>query len=201
MVTRTPIWHFGQRCITLETWIGASRSRIPPWAFWPRGFVCRLMKLTFSTITRPLSSKTLSTFPVLPRSSPAITTTWSFLAKWDIVVTSDDFRRQRDDLHELPLAQLTRHGAEDARPLGLFLVVDQHRGILVEPDVGAVLPPHFLHGPDEDRVVVVTLLAAAARERLLAGYEVGVSGTAGTCQGAAEHFAAPCHLGFGVIRY
>src|SRR5258706_11608797 len=63
---------------------------------------------------------------------------------------SDDLRRERDDLHVLLLAQLARHGTEDAGRPGLPGVVDQHRRVLVEADVGAVLaaglpcrpPPH-----------------------------------------------------------
>src|SRR2546430_5302399 len=47
--------------------------------------------------------------------------------------------RQRHDLHELFLTQLTAHRAEDARGAGLPLVVDQHGGVFVETDVGAVL--------------------------------------------------------------
>src|SRR4029077_20818777 len=83
------------------------------------------------------------------------------------VQPSDDFRRQRDDLHEFPLAQLTSHGTEDAGPLGLLLVVDQYCGVLIESDVRAVPPPHFLHGPDEHRLVDVALLDLRARKGVL----------------------------------
>src|SRR5512143_294992 len=114
MVIRTPVWHFGQRCMTFETWIGASFSRIPPWTRCPRGFVCRLTKLTFSTIRRFSSRSTFNTRPVLPRSSPAITITWSFLANCDMA-SSDHLGSQRDDLHELALPELPRDRPEDAR--------------------------------------------------------------------------------------
>src|SRR5262245_64632436 len=100
---------------------------------------------------------TLRIFPVFPRSSPEITTTWSFFAKCGMT-PSDHFRRERDDLHELALAQLARHGAENARPLGLLLVVDQHGGVLVEADVGAVLATNLLHRTNQNRLVHVTLL-------------------------------------------
>src|SRR5512144_2039241 len=51
---------------------------------------------------------------------------------------SDHLRRQRHDLHELLVAQLPAHRAEDAGRPRLALIGDQHGGVLVEPDVGAV---------------------------------------------------------------
>src|SRR5215467_12442863 len=53
---------------------------------------------------------------------------------------SDDLQRQRHDLHVFPVAELTRHGAEDARRARLALFVDDHDGVLVELDVAAVPP-------------------------------------------------------------
>src|SRR5258707_13743425 len=114
---------------------------MPPWMFrCGFGRVCFLRKFTRSTIAVPLLGSTRSTLPCLPRSLPARTTTlspfftcgltrgWSFcfvaFPYMDIVVTSDHFRRQRDDLHELPLAQLAGHGTEAPRPDRLPGVVD-----------------------------------------------------------------------------
>src|SRR5215207_7780679 len=124
---------------------------MPPCLPVPRGFVCRFTKLTFSTMSRSFSRMTLSTRPVFPRSSPEITTTRSFFLKF--ISSSDHFRSEGDDLHELPLAQFARHGAEDARSLGLLLVVDEDGRVLVEPDVASVLAPDFLDGTDEHRLV------------------------------------------------
>src|SRR6266850_5869954 len=207
-VTRTPTWHLGQRCMTFDTWIGASLSRIPPCRPAPRGLVCRLMKFTFSTMTRPLSRSTLRTRPDLPRSSPEITTTWSFLLKFGIVIfgaallaMSDHLRSQRDDLHELPLAKLARHGAEDARPLGLFLVVDQHGGVLVESNVAAVLAAHFLPGPDQDRLVHVALLHGRARKRVLDGNHDHVPEHAVALPGAAQDLHDPRDPSARIVRY
>jgi len=47
-------------------------------------------------------------------------------------------RRQGDDLHEALLAKLPGHGAEDAGAAGLQLVVDDHGGVVVKADGGAV---------------------------------------------------------------
>ena len=52
---------------------------------------------------------------------------------------SKHLRREGDDLHELPLAQLARHGPEHARANRLTFVVDQDRRIAIEPYVAAIL--------------------------------------------------------------
>src|SRR6266404_4914786 len=57
-----------------------------------------------------------------------------------------NLRSQRNDLGEFLFAQLARHRAEHARPDGFARIVDQHRGIVVKPDVRAILaPPLFPH--------------------------------------------------------
>lgn len=44
------------------------------------------------------------------------------------------FRRQRDDLHIVFLAELARHGAEDTGSDGIELLIDKHHGVIVKPD-------------------------------------------------------------------
>src|SRR5467141_2482597 len=57
-----------------------------------------------------------------------------------------NLRSQRNNLREFLLAQLARHRAEHARPDGLARIVNKHRGVVVEPDVRAILaPPFFPH--------------------------------------------------------
>src|SRR4051812_24531111 len=67
--------------ITLETWIGASEVMIPPVVParppWLTTLVCRLTRLTPSTITRCSSRSTPMTLPSAPLSRPAITLTVS----------------------------------------------------------------------------------------------------------------------------
>src|SRR4051794_2470830 len=82
---------------------------------------------------------------------------------------SEDLRRQRDDLHEVALAQLARHRPEDAGSAGVVLRVDQHRGVLVECDVRAVGSAEPLAGPDDDRLYDLALADAALRARRLDG--------------------------------
>src|SRR5207302_8595344 len=69
-----------------------------------------------------------------------------------------DLRRKRDDLHELALAQLTRHRAEHARADRFPLIVHEHGSVAVEADVAAVLAAVFLHGADDDRLDDLPLL-------------------------------------------
>src|SRR6188768_4390831 len=102
-------------------WIGASAVMMPPVLPsrppWLITLVCRLIRLTPSTITRCSSRSTWMTLPSAPLSLPAITLTVSpFLI---LTLISEHLRGQRNDLHELLLAQLAAHGTEDAGAAGL----------------------------------------------------------------------------------
>ena len=67
-----------------------------------------------------------------------VTTTSSPFRSSASLPPSKDFRRQRNDLHELRGAQLARHRPEDARADRLELVGEQHRRVAVEADQRAV---------------------------------------------------------------
>ena len=69
----------GETIITFETWMGASRSAMPPLMFFcGLGRVWRLMKFAPCTITLPFSGSTISTLPRLPASRPEMISTRSF---------------------------------------------------------------------------------------------------------------------------
>src|SRR4029079_12880964 len=71
--------HSGHTSCTLLACTVPSRSTMPPLMLrCGFGFVCRLMMLTPSTITRPFAGNTLSTRPRLPLSRPVVTMTLSF---------------------------------------------------------------------------------------------------------------------------
>src|SRR5579859_3384603 len=101
------------------------------------GFVCFLSMFTRSTIAVPLPGFTRSTLACFPRSLPDRTRTVSpfrtcgfcrgssFCFLVPAYMASDDLGRQRNDLHELPLAQLARDGTEHTRSHRLVLIVDQ----------------------------------------------------------------------------
>src|SRR5262249_17843142 len=75
-------------------------------------------------------------------------------------------RRQRNNLHELLVPQLAADRPEDAGASRVATVADEHRGVLVEPDVGAVRPPALLGGAHHDRLDHVTALHAGAGQRV-----------------------------------
>src|SRR3978361_837937 len=129
--------------ITLEVWIGSSVVTMPPVLParppWLTTLVCFLTRLTPSTTTRCSSRSTRITLPSAPLSLPAITLTVSpFLIFIECFPISEHLRRERDDLHELLVAQLAAHGAEDAGATGLTVLAEDDRGVLVELDVGPV---------------------------------------------------------------
>src|SRR3954469_1457362 len=157
---------------------------MPPWMFrCGFGRVCFLVKFTRSTTAVPLTGFTRSTLPCLPRSLPARTTTLSpfftcgldagcsfcFVAfpYMDMFVTSDDFRRERDDLHELPLAELAGHRTENARPDRLAGIVDENGRVVVELDVRPVATAALLHRANDDGLDDRTLLHGAVRRSFL----------------------------------
>src|SRR4051812_13571090 len=81
----------------------------------------------------------------------------------------EDLRRKADDLHEVAIAQLAGDGPEDAGAARVVLRVDDHRGVLVEGDVGAVLAPEGLLGAHDDGGDDLALLDGALRVGRLDG--------------------------------
>ena len=75
----------------------------------------------------------------------------------------------RDDHAHAALAvpQFAPDGTEDAGPPGLVLVVDEHGGVLVEPDVAPVRTAPLLLGPDDDALDDLALLHRGTRVGIL----------------------------------
>src|SRR2546430_10543385 len=91
--TRVGLLHLGQMGTTLERWIDASFSWMPPGCWTPRRFTCRFTMLTRSISTRSRSASTRNTLPVLPRSLPAMTITVSSLrSRWSAMVRAPPAR-------------------------------------------------------------------------------------------------------------
>src|SRR5439155_12209670 len=74
-----------------------------------------------------------------------------------------NLRCERDDLHEVLFAQLTGDRPEDARAARVARAVDQHRGVLVERDRGAVVAAERLPRAHDDRLDDLALLDGALR--------------------------------------
>src|SRR5271157_244553 len=148
--------------------MGASNLMRPglivrPWVWTWRW--CFVRTFTPCTTSRSKSGRTLMTSPRLPFSSsfPLIISTVSPFRILTFILRSSSslkhFRGQADDLHEAPLAQLAGHRAKDAAALRVLAVdVQQDHGIVIEADVGTVLPAPFLgtahdHGLDDIRLL------------------------------------------------
>src|SRR5438105_12632552 len=143
------------------------------------GRVCFFSMFTRSTIAVPFDGLTRSTLACLPRSLPERTrtvspfltcgfcgaTSFCFLAP--AYMTSNDLGRQRNDLHELPLAQLTSDRTEHAGSHRLVLIVNEHRGVVVELDVRPVAAAKFLDCADDDRLHHGALFHGAVRRGFL----------------------------------
>src|SRR5258708_12793829 len=99
---------------------------------------------------------------------------------------SDHLRRERHDLHELLLAQLAAHGPEDAGGARLAGVRDEHRGVLVEADVGAVLALRFLGRAHDYRLHHLALLDLPGRDGVLDGDDHDVTQAAVAALGPAQ---------------
>src|SRR3954471_11032990 len=137
------------------------------------------------------------TLPVLPLSLPAITTTSSSVRIF--MPMSEDLRGERDDLHEPAVAQLARHRPEDARPARVVLCVDDHRGVLVEGDVRAVLAPELLLRAHDDGLDDLALLDRPLRGGLLDRRGDDVPHARIAAAGAAHHADAQDLAGARVV--
>src|SRR5512139_770733 len=206
MPTRSPIFAMGFQSITFERCSEASFSTMPPWI--PRcglGRVWRLTMLTFSTTTRSFGS-TLITVRGRPFSRPVMTTTSSplrilFMPRSSTFAarSSEHFRRERDDLHELRGAQLAGDRPEDAGADRLELVREQHGGVAVEADQRTVRAAHAEGGAHDDGVVDLALLDLAARDRVLDAHLDDITDGGVAALGAAEHLDAHQALGAAVV--
>src|SRR5207245_10618348 len=76
---------------------------------------------------------------------------------------------------------------EDAGRAGLALVGDEHRGVLVEADVGAVLALRLLGGPDDDGPRHLALLDLPGRDGVLDRDDDDVAQPTVAALGAPEH--------------
>src|SRR2546428_4038082 len=197
---------FGSSSITFDAAIGAGISMIPLSAWGVVARLCFFTTFTPSTTTRNCLGYTCRTLPSRPRSSPRITRTRSPLATWSLWragsrslrrprrlflktsgFISDHLRRERHDLHELLLTQLAPDRPEDAGRAGLALVGDEHRGVLVEADVGPVLALRLLGGPDDDGPRHLALLDLPGRDGVLDRDDDDVAQPTVAALGPPEH--------------
>src|SRR3954470_18157844 len=120
---------------------------------------------------------------------------------------SENLRGQGDDLHEVALAQFAGHRPEDARAARVVLGVDDHRGVLVEGDVGAVLAAELLLRAHDDGLDHLALADGPLRVGGLDGggddvADAGVAPARATLNANAEDLARArvvCDLQAGLV--
>src|SRR5437763_12314248 len=155
--------------------------------------------LMFSTRMRPAFGFASMTRPCLPRSLPLITCTVSPLRTFNVCAISQHLWGQRNDFHEVLLAQLARDRAEDARAARVALVVDDHGGVLVEGDQRSVVAPVGLLRPDDDGLHDLALLDGALWSRRLHGRRDDVAHARVAALRAAHHADAEDLTRAGVV--
>src|ERR1044072_3689998 len=111
----------------------------------------------------------------------------------------EHLRREADDLHEVAVAQLAGHRAEDARAARIVLRVDDHGSVLVEGDVRPVLAPELLLRAHDDGLDDLALLDRALRVGLLDGGGDDVPAMRRAALAAALHADAEDLAGAGVV--
>src|SRR3954471_2910202 len=104
--------------------------------------------------------------------------------------SSQDFRCERDDAHELLVSQLATDRTEDAGASRLHLVVDEDGGVLVEADVAAVGTALLLLHADDDALHDVALLDRGAGHGVLHGRHEDVADSCVAPTRTAEHLDA-----------
>src|SRR5262249_23362000 len=110
-------------------------------------------------------------------------------------------RRERHDLHVVPVAQLAGHRAEDARAPRVALVVDEHGRVLVEADVAAVGPAELLRRADDHGLDDVTLLDRGVGDGGLDARDDDVTDAGSRLRGAAHHADALDRPGPSVVGH
>src|SRR2546429_4012657 len=147
-------------------------SRSPSATIFPASMTT-IRSAYLATRSRRCSTTTMVSPSSLRRSSVWLITSSFFFSSrrrhtrcsrdWSSDVCSSDL------LHVLLLAELARHGSEDAGRPRLTLFIDDHDCVLVEADVGSVLAAGLLCRAHDDRARHVRLLDRAVGQRVLHG--------------------------------
>src|SRR5690606_24130369 len=114
---------------------------------------------------------------------------------------SQHFRRQGNDLHEVPFPEFPGDRSENPRSARTLVFTDHHGGILVKPDVGAVAPPARSGGTNHDRLHDIPFLDNATGCRLFHGSNDDVSDPCGILFRSAQYPNAHQLFRAGVVGY
>src|SRR5690606_35011871 len=133
-----------------------------------------------------------------PLSRPVSTMTSSPL-RILFMASSENFRSQRHDLHELLGTQFTRHGSKDAGADRLQLCIQQHCCVAVEFDERAIATANTLRRTDHHCAIDLAFFDAAARSSFLDAHLNDVANTRIATLRATQHLDAKDGLGAGVV--
>src|SRR5579862_1075830 len=113
--------------------------------------------------------------------------------------SSDDFRGQGNDFHELLIAQLTSNRPENAGATRIEFLVNNNNGVAVETEVRAITASNRLPGADDHGVDHLALLYRAVRGGF---FDMGFDDVANASVAlvTAENANRCRALGAGVIR-
>src|SRR6185369_7687001 len=95
-------------------------------------------------------------------------------------------RRERNNLHEVLVAQLARYWSKNACADRRAVFFDQHRGILIEPHVRAVSAAHFLTRTHNHRILNGSLFNRAVGRGLFDRHLDSISQAGNLSGGAAN---------------
>src|SRR5581483_2367072 len=112
---------------------------------------------------------------------------------------SEHLRRERNDLEEALGAKLARHRSEDARADRLLLIIQQHRGVVVEADIAAVGAADLFMGAHDDRLRDIALLHLGVGDGFLDRHHDYVADRRVAATRAAEHLDTLDFAGAGIV--
>src|SRR5215813_2679101 len=159
----------------------------------------------FSTTIFPTPGSTDSTFPDLPRSRPAITTTTSplrmrfFFNACLFIPTPppslQHFRGEGNNLHKLLPPEFTRNRPKNTGPNGIPFLIDQDTSIPIKLDIGTIFAAHLLGGPHDHSTADIAFLDRCGRNGFFDSHHDNVSKRGIATPGSAKHMKTHGLLG------
>lgn len=99
------------------------------------------------------------------------------------------------------ISDLSGNWPEDTSASGLLVVIDNHRGVFIELDVGAIGSLNARNASDDDGLHDVFFLDDAARSRALDRSDDNIPDVGSFSHRTAKHLEALNDLSAGVVSY
>src|SRR5262249_61116492 len=104
--------------------------------------------------------------------------------------SSDDLGREADDLHKSTVTQFSSNRTKHASSYGLVVWLYDHRGVLIEADIGSVLASGFFPRSNNNRSDHLAFLDGSVGRRFFdcGGFYIAEPGSrAGMCAPRQDH--------------